>query len=296
MSTVLVSTKDLPREQWLEERRKGIGGSDVAAIAGLSRYKSAVQVWLEKTGQVNDDETASESAFWGTVLEDVVAQEFANRTGLKIQRRNAILQHPDYSFMLANLDRIILGKEHGNGVLEVKTASEYFKDDWTEDQVPDAYMLQLQHYLAVTGFTYGYLAVLIGGNKYRQYPIERDEEIIGNLVQIETEFWRMVEQGTPPAFDGSDASTELLKRLYPEGRHEEIELPQDAKELTREYEEANLYEKQWKERKDAAENRLKAMLGEYEVGWIGDRRVEWKTIERAGYSVAPSKYRRFGIK
>ncbi|HHV61116.1 MAG TPA: hypothetical protein GXX51_00520 [Firmicutes bacterium] len=310
-ATVLAPTRDIDRGEWLALRRRGIGGSDAAAVAGLNPYKSPVMVWLEKTGQIEPEETTNEAAYWGQMLEDLVAKEFSLRTGLKVQRRNAILQHPEHPFMIANLDRIIIDKKHGNGVLECKTASEYLKGSWADDRIPDSYMIQIQHYLAVTGLQYGYIAVLIGGNKFLYKRIERDEEIISYLIKIEQDFWRLVEAGTPPAFDGSPASTELLKKLYPEGKPEEILLPNEAETLIREYEEAAEYERQWAERKEEAANKLRAMLGEHEIGVIGERRVEWRTITSnrldtralqndhpdiyAQY-VKPSTYRKFSIR
>lgn len=282
----LASTVGMSRENWLDIRRSnGIGGSDAAAICGLNPWKSAVQVWLEKTGQVREEDMPSEAAYWGTQLESLVADEFKRRNGLNVQRRHAIFQHPEHPWMLANIDRIIISKEHGNGILEVKTTSEYGKDEWGEDTAPQQYVIQCLHYIAVLGLNYAWLAVLIGGNKYRQIRVERDDEAIAALIDLESRFWQHVEKGIPPAFDGSEASTALLGRLYSEGRPEEIELPPDAKDLVREYEEAAEYERQWAERKEAARNQLCGLLGEYERGRIGDRLVRWSTVRSTRLNV-----------
>lgn len=150
-------------------------------------------------------------------------------------RRNAILQHPKYTFMLANIDRYIMDNERGRGILECKTANEYFKGEWDGDKIPEHYLIQIQHYLAVTGLEYAYIAVLIGGNKFRMKQIDRDDEIIDYLVKIESDFWHLVENEIPPEMDGSDASKELLAKLYPEAKQESsIELPPVAKELVQE--------------------------------------------------------------
>ncbi|HHW14817.1 MAG TPA: YqaJ viral recombinase family protein, partial [Firmicutes bacterium] len=138
----------MAREAWLAERRRGIGGSDAAAIAGLSKWRSPMAVWLEKTGQVEPEEPG-EAALWGTKLEDVVARHFAEATGFKVQRCNAILQHPERPWMLANIDRYVLDPARGRGLLEVKTTNAW-NHDASEDKAPDHYLIQVHHYLAVT--------------------------------------------------------------------------------------------------------------------------------------------------
>lgn len=278
MAQVLVATKDMDRATWLEWRRRGIGGSDAAAIAGLSRYKSPVQVWLEKTGQVEPPE-AGEAAYWGQMLEEVIAREFTARTGKKLKRKLAILQHPEYPFMLANIDRLVVGEQAG---FEAKATSEYHKQEWEDDRVPDEYILQCQHYMAVTGFPRWYIAVLIGGNKFRWTVIERDEEVIEYLVKIESEFWKLVENRTPPEMDGSEASSESLRLLYPQAQEgKELILPSEAEKIIAEYEEAKEQEAFWAEKKVEAENKLKALMGDAELGRIGTRRVIWKNVTQS---------------
>lgn len=278
MAVELVSTRDMDRVTWLQERRKGIGGSDVAAIAGLSKWKSPVEVYLEKVGEAPEEEQ-SEAAYWGTILEDIMAREFQLMTGLKVQRRNAILQHSEYPWMIANLDRVIVDKERGRGVLECKTASEWLRSEWEGDKVPDAYMIQVQHYLAVTGYQYAYIAALIGGNKFIYKEIKRDEEVINYLIKIERDFWQLVESRTPPEMDGSEASSKLLDMLYPEAeKGAEIRLPMEAEDLIAEYEQARAEEQAAAERKEAVANKLKALLGTNEIGVVGDRKVTWKMV------------------
>lgn len=277
-SCVLISTKGMTQEEWLSFRQRGIGGSDVAAIACLSKYKSPASVYLDKLGLLEHQE-AGEAAYWGTTLEDLVAKEFSKQTGLKVQRRNAIFQHPEYPFMLANIDRFIIDKEKGKGILECKTASEYLKNDWEGDNLPDAYMLQIQHYLAVTGLDYAYIAVLIGGNKFKYKYVPRDEELIRFIIKIESDFWQMVENKTPPEMDGSSASTELLGLLYPKAEEgTEILLPLDAEELIAKYEQYQAEEKEAAAKKDEAANKLKALLETNEKGKVGERLVSWKSV------------------
>lgn len=310
VAVTVTSTKDMDREMWLQLRRKGIGGSDAAAIAGLSKWKSPVAVYLEKIGQAPLEEAQSEAAHFGTILEDVVAQEFSRRTGLKVKRRYAILQHPDFPFMVANVDRLIIGERTG---LECKTASEYLKGEWEGEDIPAPYLLQCQHYMAVTGYSAWWIAVLIGGNKFVHKKVDRDEEIIQYLIQLESDFWNNhVIPQVPPMMDGSDASTNLLKNMYPVGEPaSETELPLEADLLIEQLEQAKKEEKAAGNRVAELENRLKAMLGEYETGVASKYIVTWKTItsnridnealaknhpEIYQKYLKPSVSRRFGVK
>ncbi|MFU0784276.1 YqaJ viral recombinase family protein [Clostridium sp.] len=275
-ANVLVNTVNMDREEWLKWRKKGIGGSDAAAIAGLNPWRSPIEVYLDKIGKLPEQED-NEKMYWGRILEDIVAREFMKRTNKKVRRKNAMLQHPEHKFMLANIDRELVGENVG---LECKTASEYAKDEWVNDKVPEHYILQCQHYMEVTGYQGWWIAALIGGNKFIYKYIERNEEIINYLIQIETEFWQMVENKTPPDVDGSKSSAEVLKILYPESKPDtETMLPLEAENLITAYGRAAEEEKKAKERKEEVVNKLKALLREHETGKIGDKLVSWKTIK-----------------
>ncbi|WP_342045949.1 YqaJ viral recombinase family nuclease [Bacillus sp. OTU530] len=274
---VLVNTLGMNHDEWLRYRTKGIGGSDVAAIMGLSKWKSPIGVYLDKTGAVEQEELQSEAAYFGNVLEEVVAKEFSLRIGLKVQRRNAILQHPEYYWMLANVDRLIVGEKVG---LECKTTSAYMKKEWEGDEVPTAYLLQCQHYMAVTGFEAWWIAVLIGGNKFVYKRIERDEEIIHYITNIEKDFWiNHIEKNEPPMFDGTPASTELLKSMYPESlRDSFVSLGKDAEMLIEARNQVDEEIKALETQKAEYENKLKAMLGENEAGSTEKYQITWKSV------------------
>lgn len=186
-------------EAWLAERRLGIGGSDAGTILGLNKYKTPFELWLEKTNQLAETFAGNRFTHFGTILEQVVADEFERITGKRVFRVNKSLVHPEYPFMRANLDRRVVGER---ALLECKTASAWAnKDDWGPsgtDLVPFSYHVQCQHYLAVTGYERAYLAVMLGGNDFRIYVIERDAELIATLIEREAEFWRCVETITPP--------------------------------------------------------------------------------------------------
>lgn len=281
----LVHTTELNREEWLKWRDKGIGSSDAAVVAGINPYKSAVTLWLEKTGQITQDE-ANERMEIGTEIEDWIARKFVRQykkdTGIeaKIQNSNYILQHKKHSYMLANLDRLVYIKDKGWGVLECKNTSEYMKGEWDMDKMPDMYYLQVQHQLAVTGYKWGYIAVLIGGNKFRYKYFERDEEIINYLIQIESDFWKLVEQKLMPVIDGSESTTKALQRLYQESTKDKvITLDAEADALLIDLERARATVKKAEEREKEIENKLKAIMGDAEIAFGIDGRpaITWKT-------------------
>lgn len=277
---VAAITKNMARNEWLKLRRKGIGGSDASAVAGLNRYKSPVGVFLDKTGQIEPDEVG-EAAYWGNVLEDVVAREFTIQTGLRVQRSNKLYQHPEHKFMLGNVDRLILDKGgRGLGILECKTANAFKVGEWEDDRVPDEYSIQLQHYMAVLGVNYGYFAVLIGGQKFQYKLVERNERIIDSLIQIEDEFWnKHVVPGVPPLIDGSQASTDLLSQLYPvSAPSSEIILDDKQAKLITQLVAAKEEADTALEQVKRYENELKTIMGENELAiHNGETVLSWKS-------------------
>ena len=212
----LVDTRTLDRGQWLEVRRGGIGSSDAATAVGLNPYKSPLELWLEKTGRqsANDEQPGMDDPrFWGTLLEPYVAVAYQQKTGRKVRRINAVLQHPTMPFMLANIDREVVGEPEVQ-ILECKTAGEFGSRLW-KDGVPEYVQLQVQHQLAVTGKDAADVAVLLCGQDLQVHRIERDDDIIARLVVLETRFWECVETDTPPAADGSEPPSRALRQMYP---------------------------------------------------------------------------------
>lgn len=274
---ILVSTENMPYADWLEYRKLGIGGSDASVVCGINRYKSPVELWMEKTNQLPAQE-AGEAAYWGTQLEPFVRAEFTKRTGVEINHTMQLLQSEEHPFMLANLDGTCEVPDVGTCVFEAKTASAYKSGEW-EDSIPDEYMCQLQHYMAVTGYKGAYIAVLIGGNTFRWKFVERDEELISMLIKLETDFWNHVQEGTPPPLDGSDASAKFLAERFPSSTPQShIILPDTAADLLAQYDEACEQLEAVTERKQKAENLLKEMMGDNEIGTAGGRIVTWKNV------------------
>lgn len=276
---VLITTEDLPYVDWLEYRKTGMGGSDASVVCGISRYKSPVELWMEKTGQLPPQE-AGEAAYWGTMLESVVREEFTKRTGIEVSKPSVILQSEEHPFMLANVDGICEHPELGACIFEAKTASAYKAGEW-EDTIPDEYMCQVQHYMAVTGYQGAYIAVLIGGNTFRWKFVERDEELISMLLELESAFWSHVQDYTPPPLDGSDASKKFLSERFPSSTpSSHITLPDTAADLLAQYDEACEELEIVTEKKQRAENLLKEMMGSNEVGVAGGRVITWKNVEQ----------------
>ena len=276
---VLVSTENMSYEDWLEYRKQGIGGSDASVVCGINRYKSPVELWLDKTGQLPLQESG-EAAYRGTQLERIVRAEFTKRTGIEVSQVKQLLQSEEYPFMLANLDGICEVPDVGTCIFEAKTASAYKAGEW-EDTIPDEYMCQVQHYMAVTGYQGTYIAVLIGGNTFRWKFVERDEELISMLIELEAAFWNYVQDCTPPPLDGSDAAAKFLAERFPSSKPQtQIVLPDAAADLLAQYDDACAELEAVTERKQKAENLLKEMLGDNEVGTTGGRVITWKSVSQ----------------
>lgn len=277
MSRIIAKTKDLSREEWLKLRRQGIGGSDVSIIAGINPFKSVYQLWLDKTGQTEPEETDSEYAHFGTLLEPIVRKEFTARTGIKVRQKHMILQSEEYPFMIADLDGVI--NENGEtAIFEAKTASAYKEDVWKEG-VPAEYILQVQHYMCVTGAKRTYIAALVGGNHFYYHVVERDDEMIAKIIAMEKFFWELnVIGGAEPIPDGSDATTDYFNSRFRISNGKTIELPEDALAVCEEYEELSLQLKELEKKKSEAANKLKNYLKENESGTVGDRTISWKTV------------------
>ena len=278
----LVKTAGMDRQEWLRWRTKGIGGSDASVVAGINRHRSAFQLWLEKTGQVQPEETWNDYAHFGTVLEPVVKKEFTRRTGLKVRAKHAVLQSAEYPFMLADLDGVVY--ENGEMcIFEAKTASAYKQDAW-EKGVPEEYQLQVQHYMAVTGAKKAYVAALVGGNHFFYHVVARDEELVALLIRLEKAFWEEnVLGGKEPTADGSEATTDFLNERYGTANGQTIELPEEALGLCRSFDTLTEQLAALKEQRDAVANQLKSYLKENEAGTVGGRTVTWKTVTSTGF-------------
>jgi len=273
----LAKTLDMPREQWLELRKKGIGGSDAAAIIGLDRYRSPFDVYADKLGlkpEIPDNEAMRQ----GRDLEQYVAERFMEATGKRVRRRNAMLQHPEYPFMIADIDRWIVGENAG---LECKTTSVLNRAKFSQGEFPPNYYVQCMHYMAVTGAVRWYLAVLVLNKGFHVFTIERDDVEIQALIEAEKDFWENhVLKQIPPTPDGSEATSEVIKQLFPEARERaEIALfgYEDKIQL---YLELDAKVKEFEQERDMLKQEIQLILADAEIGRAQGYIVEWKNQVR----------------
>lgn len=274
---ILTETEGLTKEMWLTYRRMGIGGSDVAPLLGLSKWKSELELWLDKTGQAEELEGENEAMLWGNIMEPILRSHFEEVTGRKAVEVKAILRHPAYPYMLANVDGITSDEDGNPAILEIKTASEYKRSEW-ENEVPVYYQTQIQHYLCVTGIKKAYCAVLVGGNSFRLYEVEEDVEVQRMLTALEGEFWDKVRNNIRPEVDGSESARKLLDSLYKGGITGQKDLPDEAVGHIEDYIKASEEEERAKARKQEASNRLKELMGDYEKAKCGKYSISWKPV------------------
>lgn len=272
----LISTSGMDHSEWLKYRKKGIGGSDAGAVCGLSPYATAISVYMDKKN-LSAEKTDNEAMRQGRDLEEYVAKRFCEETGKKVRRANAIYQHPQHGFMLANVDRLVVGEDAG---LECKTASAYGAQNWEDGRIPPHYEIQCHHYMAVTGASAWYIACAILGRGFVWQKIERDEELIRNLISIERSFWYENIQGDKmPAPDGSDAAEEIIKERYKKASSDcSVEITDDILEkLNRRSEVLSIIDKLNAE-KAKIEQEVKMYMEDAEIASGGKYRVTWKNV------------------
>ena len=293
------------RDQWLEMRRKGIGGSDCAAILGLNPYSSSLAVYADKKGLIPDRED-TEAMREGRDLEEYVAKRWEEKTGKKVQRINAMLFNETYPWAIANLDRKVVGER---SLLEIKTTSAWNKTDFANGEVPPTYYCQVQHYLAVSGYEKAYLAVLVLNKAFYTFEIERNDAEIAALMTAEQEFWdNHVVPGIPPEPDGSEASMAVLdNKVFVD----DTELMPDADSLFEQLERVSGMLKEYEDEKDTIKQQIIARMGNKARGQAQAWTVTYLPQERTsinkdrllrqypqafGDCVTTSTYRTFRVK
>lgn len=273
-----IRTSEWTREQWLKERKTSIGGSEIAAVAGLSRYKGPLQIYWDKVNPNVEPQEDNESMYWGRTLEGILMAEFQKRTGLKTVACPFLLKSKAYPFMSANLDGIATNEATGEKmVLEIKTANGFAAKDW-ENGMPPEYYLQVQWYLSITQLSKAYIAVLIGGQKFRYEEVARDEETIQTLITLSSKFWNdHVLKKIPPQPDATSGA--VLDSLYPSSNQTSVILPPSADQLVATIRECKSVEEDLKKTALEAENRLKSMLKDSESGRTAKGFcVHWKSV------------------
>ena len=286
------STRSMTREEWLAERRKSLGGSDMGAVLGMHRYSSPYAVWADKTGRIPDQED-NEAMRQGRDLEDYVARRFTEKSGKKVRRLNAILRSDDYPHLHANIDRDVVGEDSG---LECKTASALSSRRFAGGDFPENYYCQCVTYLAVTGYRRWYLAVLILGKGFQIYQmttVPGDDmpewcesslyvgpEEIAALTAAAEQFWSdYVERDDPPPVHGERATTEALETIYAEDNGGEVQLL-GREGLFREYFDLKYAADRIAREMDAIKQTIMEDLGQAASGSCGGFSVTWKNQTR----------------
>ena len=262
----------------IKERKSGIGGTDQEPIWGISPFKSQYELYLEKHGDVEPEDISHiERVHFGSILEEVIAEEYMRRNEVKVQRRNNLLRHKEHDFLIANVDRVLVGQKKG---LEIKTADKYFAGSWGEsgtDEVPDYYRLQCEHYMIVTEMPEWDLAVLIGGNEYRQYTLHQDQELSEMMIEKAAKFWEHVQQGIPPEFDfAHSGALDLLKKMHPGTDGSTITLPEDIAHWHKVKQDAEKEVKQYQGVVDTCKARILAAMGDAAVGIVPGCSYQYK--------------------
>lgn len=267
-------------QEWLELRKTGIGGSDAAAIANLNKYKTPMRVYQEKLGLVEPVEENDAMAL-GNALEPVIRDMYAARMGVSVIKPESIIRHPKFAFVLGSFDGLV-GTDWG---FEAKATSGYPKGEWGEsgsDHVPPAYYLQCQHYMLVTGLQRWDLAALIGSTKFNIYHILRNDQVITDLLKLETNFWNNhVLAQVPPEIDGSDAATEYLRSRFPVSDGYTIEADRLMIQAMEKWYAIDAKIDELEQEKQLVQNQIIATMGDAEKMVGGDYTCNFKSRKAA---------------
>ena len=295
-----IATTSEREQAWLNHRTTGVGGSDMSAILGISHYATPLDIWLSKTGRNNPEKKDSWAIRKGNSLEKDLRQWFKDThpdmecydgTDLSLTSRH-------YPHMLASLDGYLYDPSTESfGVLECKTANSYRAQDWRDDDgnpcIPDYYLVQVQHYLAVTGWQWGYVIADTSGVEPLIIRFERDEEDIAAIVNAAQNFWWFVKSGEMPAL----SNAEDVRKVYPEPTEEleDMSDDDDLYDLMQTYAAAQQQAKEAETKADSLKNQLITRIGPREGLTCGGYRATFKTVHRKGYTkvVEPSDSRVF---
>ena len=278
MCKVIADTGKMTHEEWLEQRKRGIGGSDAGAVCGLDPYSSPLKVFRDKTSR-ETEEMDNEAVRQGHDLEDYVAQRFMKASGKKVRRSGLMYCHEKYPFMIADVDRLVVGEDAG---LECKTANAYNADKWKDGKIPLHYVIQCYHYMAVTGKKAWYIAAVILGLDFVYYRLEWDDELVRYLIEVEENFWnKYVMAGKMPEPDGSESYGSVLEEYYPAaGKGKPLELSGFEEKLGRR-EEILLQIEELELEQCRIEQEVKLAMQEHERAVSGKYRISWGNVDTA---------------
>lgn len=282
-SNVIYKTKNIEKEEWLLKRKEGIGGSDVASILGISPYKSAISVYMDKITPddecENIDDNTSYQMELGNKLENFVAKEFTLKTNKKVRNVNGILKNKKYPYSIANIDKAVVGER---AFLECVVTNSFSKKKY-KTEVPSHIKAQCYHYMAITGATHCYVAILVGNEELIIHKLNRDEKIIHEIMKIEKEFWETYVLGDViPLPDGSEDYSKVLCSLY-EDSIDEVLVIFEKEEILDRYDEIKKQIKELDKEKKSIEQYIQSQMESYEIAFIGERKVSWKKQSRTAF-------------
>jgi putative phage-type endonuclease len=279
----ILNKETMTEADWQEYRQnqQGFGGSDAATILGLNPYKSPFTLWLEKTGEIEPAAVNNEYVEWGNLLEPIIRDKFREETGFAVFENHFVLQHDEHDFMVANIDGEVIDPQFDgkHGILEIKTTSERNASKW-EEGCPDHYMLQIQHYLAVTDYHYAYVAVLIGGHHFKYFLIHRDDYIIDKIISAEMDFQEKIARKIPPEIGGSESDSNYLAAAFSEDNGEEVYLSSELEKKALKYISLQEEIKYLTAEADALKNYLRLKAGEAKLFKNEKVKITMPTIKK----------------
>ena len=287
------NTDSMTREEWLAVRREGLGGSDAAASMGLSPYMSPLALYLDKTDPSPDEDKEIFEA--GRRAEPLIRQWFEDKTGLRVERYPVMLRSKQWPFMLADLDGLVTDETGNRDPFEAKNVGAYAASDWAGGP-PLHVRLQSQHYLAVTGRPRIYVAALIGGNKFIWFCVDRDEELIADMVRAEERMWTMIQMRRMPDIDGSESTKAALKAHYGTPDREEIEVGSEFLQLLGQRAAQKVALSLAESKLNEIENKMIVLMDSAEIATHGGEVVAtWKVTNKKSYVVKASTSRRWNV-
>ena len=241
----------------MEDRRGYLGGSDIAAAVGMSRWKTRLQLWAEKTGRIDPpDLSDNEAVELGSELEEFVAKKFERKAGMSIRRAPKHYVHPNHSWMRCQVDRLVTGTDE---LLEVKTTSAWKSKEWEGEEIPKEYILQVQWQLLITGRSVGWIAVLIGGQKFLYKKLPADTTLQTMLLNRAVDFWGMVQRDEAPEATAQD--NESLVDIYP-NKTEQVQMVEELNIEIARLQELKMHIGELENQQAEIEAKLKQVIGE----------------------------------
>ena len=277
MARKIADTRNMSRGEWLGIRRTGIGGSDAATCIDANPWSDKLTLFCDKKGMLPEKEDNFNMKI-GRDLEALVAQYFMEATGKKVRQDNAVWRSEEHPFMIANIDRTVVGE---NAALECKTINAFSKYDLAAGEIPQQYYCQCLHYMAVMGYDRMYIAFIQFGNNFFWQTIERNDADIEVLIEAERQFWNeFVEAGIAPAANGSDSAQETLQVLHPNDNGKTVFLSTNDVRNVTELQEIKATISRLKDRQKEYEAKIKESLGDNAIGDSEKWKVSWKNQNR----------------